>query len=56
MGVETIVGAVEVMGRDGRRVTEAMRVKKERNDDDLIVIKDEDGEEVARNLLDIPQA
>ncbi|EXJ55340.1 DEAD/DEAH box helicase domain-containing protein [Cladophialophora yegresii CBS 114405] len=43
-GVETIVFATEVMGRDGRRVVEreAGFVKKEKNDEDAIVIKDEE--------------
>ncbi len=55
-GVETVVGAVEVMGRNGVRVDEKEFVKRERTDDDLIVIKDEDGEEVEKVLHDIPQA
>lgn len=55
-GVETIVGAVEVMGRGGRRIDESDYVKRERTDDDLIVIKDEDGEEVERGLYDLPAA
>ncbi|ETI20883.1 hypothetical protein G647_07226 [Cladophialophora carrionii CBS 160.54] len=43
-GVETIVFATEVMGRDGRRVVERedVFVKKEKNDEDAIVIKDEE--------------
>lgn len=53
MGVETVIGAVEVMGRDGRRIEERV-MKRERNDDELIVIKDEDGEEVVRALHEIP--
>lgn len=57
-GVETIVGAVEVMGRSGKRIgeTELTRVKRERNDDELIVIKDEDDEGRVMSLQDIPQA
>lgn len=56
MGVETVIGAVEVMGRDGRRIEERVVMKRERNDDELIVIKDEDGEEVERSLYDIAPA
>jgi DEAD/DEAH box helicase domain-containing protein len=43
-GVETVVFATEVMGRDGRRVVERESgfVKKEKNDEDAIVIKDEE--------------
>ncbi|KAH0842813.1 hypothetical protein AYO21_10935 [Fonsecaea monophora] len=40
-GVETVVFATEVMGRDGRRVPEKDFVKKEKSDDDAIIIKDE---------------
>lgn len=52
-GIETVIGAVEVMGRDGRRVEES-EVKRERSDEELIVIKDEDGEERVLGLYDIP--
>lgn len=55
-GVETVVGAVEVMGRNGVRIAERDVVKRERTDDELIIIKDEDGEEVERGLHDIPLA
>lgn len=57
-GVETIIGAVEVMGRHGKRIEESerARIKRERNDDELIVIKDEDDEGRFTNLRDIPQA
>lgn len=51
-GIETVIGASEVMGRDGRRVEEK-DVKREKGDDELIVIKDEDGEERAMGLYDI---
>lgn len=56
-GVETIIGAVEVMGRNGKRIgdTELTRIKRERNDDELIVIKDEDDMRLM-SLQDIPQA
>lgn len=40
-GVETIVFATEVMGRDGRRIVEKEWMKREKDDDDCIVIKDE---------------
>lgn len=40
-GVETIVVATEVMGRNGQRVAERGFVKLEKSDDDCIVIKDE---------------
>ena len=52
-GVETIVGAVEIMGRQGRRIEVADVVKREKNDDDLIVIKDEHGGELEVGLYDI---
>lgn len=52
-GVETVIGATEVMGRDGRRVEESGVVKRERGDDELIVIKDEEGEERELGLYDI---
>ncbi|OAP57284.1 hypothetical protein AYL99_08022 [Fonsecaea erecta] len=40
-GVETVVFATEVMGRDGRRVFEKDFIKQEKSDEDAIVIKDE---------------
>lgn len=40
-GVETVVFAEEIMGRNGRRVEEREFVKREKNDDEAIVIKDE---------------
>ncbi|KIW34037.1 uncharacterized protein PV07_00839 [Cladophialophora immunda] len=40
-GVETVVFATEVMGRDGRRVLEKNFIKREKSDDDAIIIKDE---------------
>jgi len=40
-GVETIVLAAEVMGPHGRRVVEKEFIKREKSDDDCIVIKDE---------------
>lgn len=56
-GVETIVGAVEVMGRNGKKIdeTEKIRIKREKGDDELIVIKDEDGEENRLSLYDIQE-
>ncbi|KAK5078230.1 ATP-dependent 3'-5' DNA helicase [Lithohypha guttulata] len=56
-GVETIVGAVEVMGRNGKKIdeTEKIRIKREKGDDELIVIKDEDGEENHLSLYDIQE-
>ena len=40
-GVETVVFATEVMGRDGRRIVEKKVIKQEKSDEDAIVIKDE---------------
>ncbi|EXJ74837.1 DEAD/DEAH box helicase domain-containing protein [Cladophialophora psammophila CBS 110553] len=40
-GVETVVFATEVMGKDGRRVLEKDFIKREKSDDDAIIIKDE---------------
>jgi DEAD/DEAH box helicase domain-containing protein len=40
-GVETVVFAEEIRGRDGRRIVEKDWVKKEKDDDECIVIKDE---------------
>ncbi|KIW99933.1 uncharacterized protein Z518_10861 [Rhinocladiella mackenziei CBS 650.93] len=40
-GVETVVFAPEVMGRNGQRVVAKDFVKREKSDDDCIVIKDE---------------
>ena len=42
-GVETVVVATEVMGRDGRRILERQTgfIKKEKSDEEAIVIKDE---------------
>lgn len=47
-GVETVIFATEVMGRNGRRVVDkdfdlvnGVRVKREKEDDEIIVIKDE---------------
>ncbi|KAJ9662869.1 ATP-dependent 3'-5' DNA helicase [Neophaeococcomyces mojaviensis] len=56
-GVETVVSAIEVMGRNGKRVEESIRIKRERADDELIVIKDEDSEGMdGRGLYDIQEA
>ena len=40
-GVETILAASEIMGANGRRVEELPFVKREKNDDEIIIIKDE---------------
>ena len=47
-GIETIIAATEIRGRDGRRVAEQQyeyvdghRIKREKDDDEIIVIKDE---------------
>ena len=40
-GVETVVFATEIMGRDGRRIVERDFIKQEKNDGDAIIIKDE---------------
>lgn len=40
-GVETVIFAEEIMGRNGRRVQEREFVKREKDDDEAIVIKDE---------------
>ena len=43
-GVETVVFAEEIMGRNGRRVEERDFVKREKDDDEAIIIKDESGD------------
>ncbi|KAK5256761.1 ATP-dependent 3'-5' DNA helicase, partial [Exophiala xenobiotica] len=40
-GVETVIFASEIMGKNGRRVTEKDFVKMEKDDDECIIIKDE---------------
>lgn len=40
-GVETVIFAEEIMGRNGQRVVEREFVKREKDDDEAIVIKDE---------------
>ncbi|EXJ92374.1 DEAD/DEAH box helicase domain-containing protein [Capronia epimyces CBS 606.96] len=40
-GVETVVFASEVLGKNGRRVAERNFIKREKDDDDCIIIKDE---------------
>lgn len=40
-GVETVIFAEEIMGRNGQRIVEREFVKREKDDDEAIVIKDE---------------
>ncbi|KAK5059917.1 hypothetical protein LTR84_009800 [Exophiala bonariae] len=40
-GVETVIFAEEIMGRNGQRVVEREFIKREKDDDEAIVIKDE---------------
>lgn len=47
IGIETVIGATEIPGRNGRKVEETafVAVKREKGDDELIVIKDEDDDD-----------
>lgn len=40
-GVETVIFAEEIMGRNGQRIVEREFVKREKDDDEAIIIKDE---------------